>query len=359
MDNNYWIDQFSRGKERLIKTLGELTDGGIIERIEHVGATSVPGLPGRPSVDIAMSVWPFPLEESALHSLATLGYELDPDFSAAPEQRFRHSSDAFRLHIVEVGSALWTDYILVRDYLRHNEAAREALLVRKQGWDGNTESIEYRDTKRQWFDQILGDAHLLWIERERFSQIHFVAEELRDFLSPWHISGGWALDMLLGRVTRVHHDVDVELSRSDQLILQKYLMERGWKLLTPFEGRLQPWPMHMRLEMPRHQVHAHRSAAFIDFLLTDRQGGIWRYRREPAIIREIGRIELRSDDGIPFLAPELVLLFKSKTTSGKVRSKDWVDFEGAYTMLEPERKAWLRWALIATDPSHPWIERLK
>lgn len=67
---------------------------------------------------------------------------------------------------------------------------------------------------------------------------------------------------------------------------------------------------------------------------------------------------MRSNEGIPFLAPELVLLFKSKTTSGKKRGKDKADFEKVYFKLEPKPKAWLRWALTATDPSHPWIERL-
>ncbi len=82
----------------------------------------------------------------------------------------------------------------------------------------------------------------------------------------------------------------------------------------------------------------------------------WRQPLEGTVCQ--ARIELRSAEGIPFLTPEPVLLFKSKNTSGKERSKDQADFEEAYTRLEPERKAWLRWALIATDPSHPWIERL-
>jgi hypothetical protein len=69
-------------------------------------------------------------------------------------------------------------------------------------------------------------------------------------------------------------------------------------------------------------------------------------------------VGLESTQGIPFLAPELVLLFKSKNTSGKERSKDQTDFERTCTRLEPERRAWLRWALTAVDPSHEWIERL-
>ena len=48
-DDNHWKEQYAREHERLIAALGEITDGGIVERMEHVGATSVPGLPGQPS----------------------------------------------------------------------------------------------------------------------------------------------------------------------------------------------------------------------------------------------------------------------------------------------------------------------
>jgi GrpB-like predicted nucleotidyltransferase (UPF0157 family) len=357
-DDNHWKEQFAREHERLIAVLGGITDGGIVEQMEHVGATSVPGLLGQPCVDIALAAWPFPLEESVLQSLVSLGYELDPDFAGALEQRFRYSGAAFRLYVVEAGSPSWMDYILIREYLRHDEAARQALSARKQEWDSGIEPTGYREAKRQWLDQLLVDAHRSWIEHERFAPLHRVAEELRNFQYPWHICGGWALDVFLGRVTRVHLDVDVEVSRADQLVLQQHMTERGWKLLAPFEERLQPWPMHMRLELPRHQVHAHRRGAFIDFLLTDLDGGVWRYRREASIIRDMSRVGLLSPEGIPFLAPELVLLFKSKNTSGKERSKDKTDFEEVYLRMEPERRIWLRWALLAVDPSHPWIERL-
>ncbi|HZU67737.1 MAG TPA: GrpB family protein [Ktedonobacteraceae bacterium] len=355
---NHWKDHYASERERLIAALGTIPDGGIIEQIEHVGATSIPGLFRQPCVDIALAVWPFPLEASAREALASLGYELDPGFASAPEQRFRHASGMFRLYLIEPGSPLWTDYILVSEYLRHDEAARQTLSARKQAWVGDIESGDYHETKRHWFDQMLDDAHQLWIEREGFSPLQRVADEMRDYPHSWYICGGWALDLFLGQVTRVHQDVDVVISRADQLALQQYLLERGWKLVTPFEERLHPWPVHMRLELPRHQVHAHRNGAFMDFLLTNLDGEVWRFRREPFIIRHMSRAALRSDGGIPFLAPELVLLFKSKNTTGKDRGKDQSDFAKICTLLEPERRAWLRWALIATNPSHAWIEQL-
>lgn len=355
---NDWEALFAQECKRLIEALREIPDGGIVEQIQHIGATSVPGLFGQPCVDMALAVWPFPLDEQAQQMLASLGYELDPDFAGAPEQRFRHISRAFCLYVVEAGSPLWMDYVAVREHLRYDEAARQVLSARKQSWNSATESLEYREVKREWFNKLLADARRSWGEREGFAPLRMVAEELRDYPCQWHFSGGWALDLFLGRVTRVHHDVDVEISRTDQLVLQQYMMARNWKFVTPFEGRLQAWPVHMRLEMPRYQVHAHRSGRFIEFLFANLDGGVWRFRREPTIIRDIGRATFRSDDGIPYIAPELVLLFKSKYTGSKERAKDQVDFQTIYPELEPERRAWLRWALTTCEPGHPWLERL-
>jgi GrpB-like predicted nucleotidyltransferase (UPF0157 family) len=354
-----WRELYAQERSRFIEALGMIADGGIVEHVEHVGATSVPGLLGQPYIDIAIAVWPFPLEEPDRRAIESLGYEFDPDFSRAQEQRFRRSDTPYRLYVAEAGSALWADFVLVRDYLGHNEAARLALSARKEEWGDNTDSPGYHEAKEQWFDQLAGDAQQLWIEGEQFRPVQRVAEELRDMPCSWYICGGWALDVFLGRVSRVHLDVDVIVPRAEQLAMQKHLADRGWSLVTSsLDGRrLEPWPMHMRLEPPRHQIHALRDGAFIDLLLTDLEGA-WHYRREPTIIRDLSRIGLCSADGISYLAPELVLLFKSINTSGRERNNDQRDFEGAYMSLEPERRAWLRWAVTAADPSHPWIERL-
>jgi GrpB-like predicted nucleotidyltransferase (UPF0157 family) len=358
-DDDRWNDLFNQERLRVIGALGMIADGGIVEHIEHVGATSVPGLLGQPYIDTAISAWPFPLEESDRRAIESLGYELDPDSPRAQEQRFRRADSPFRLYVAEAGSALWADYALVRDYLRQDEAAMHALSTRKQEWADNTASPGYQEAKEEWLGQLAEDAHQLWIEREQFGPVQRVADELRDMACPWYICGGWALDLFRSQVSRVHFDVDMIVPRADQLVMQKHLVDRGWSLVTSaLDGpRLKPWPPYMRLEPPRHQAHALRDGAFIDILLTDLDGA-WHYRREPTIIRDLSRIGLRSPEGISFLAPELVLLFKSANTSGRERINDQRDFEGTYASLEPERRAWLRWALTAVDPAHPWIERL-
>ncbi|HEY9529673.1 MAG TPA: GrpB family protein, partial [Anaerolineales bacterium] len=61
-------------RDRLTDALGMVVDGGIVEAIQHIGATSVPGLYGSPCMDIGLAFWPFPLEAGHTSRLNALGY---------------------------------------------------------------------------------------------------------------------------------------------------------------------------------------------------------------------------------------------------------------------------------------------
>ena len=344
-----WKEQFETERDRLLQALGWVPEGGTIDSVEHIGATSVPGMKGSACVDIGLAVWPFPLEADAKSRLEALGYQIVNGLvESVRHQRFRHSSGSFQLYLFEPGFPDWYDFLLVSDYLRHNDQVRDEVSTHKSG------SIL---DKTALFAGLLPHAHQWWIEHYGFAPLEAVTNELKEASFPWFVAGGWSLDLFAGCVQRLHHDVDIIIRRDVQFELQAYLLARDWKLVTPFEKRLERWPPHMRLELPRHQVHAHRGNEFIDFLLTDIHG-VWRYRREPRIIRTLEQMSLSSETGIRYLAPELALLFKSKNTSNQERAKDQVDFERALPHLEPERRAWLRWALIATAPDHPWISQL-
>jgi GrpB-like predicted nucleotidyltransferase (UPF0157 family) len=352
-----WQAQFADEKVRLLRALGGLADSGVVEQIQHIGATNVPGLWASPCIDIGLSVWPFPLTAQHRAALQDLGYKLSVGEESADEQRFRHVSGTFQLFVAEAGTDRWTNYLLLLDYLREADSARQLFSAHKQAHAADPAA--YAQMKAQIFPQLVAAAQAWWVDRQSFEAVESVAAELKDYPGFWAVSSGWALDLYLDRVTRVHHDVDVVVNRAEQLALQQHLSGRGWKFVTPFEGKLEPWPPYMTLELPRHQVHALREEAFIDFQLTPLQQSIWHYRRAPNIVRHLDRAVLRSVGGIPFLAPEVVLLFKSKNTSDKQeRPQDQIDFEAVCSHLEPERRAWLRWALLATSAEHPWIEKL-
>ena len=63
----------------------------------------------------------------------------------------------------------------------------------------------------------------------------------------------------------------------------------------------------------------------------------------------------RTDDGIPYARPEIVLLFKAKHSD---RPKDEADLAAVLPRLEPARRRWLAEALALVHPGHPWLERI-
>lgn len=188
------------------------------------------------------------------------------------------------------------------------------------------------------------------------SEIRRVADVLRELRAPWAVAGGWALDLALGRVTRPHADVDVAVFRGDQHELRAALP--GWRFAVAVGGVLRPWERGVRLELPVHEVHARPPAGArgpaLEFLLNERDGADWAYRRDPGVRLPLARAMRPGPGGIRVLAPEVVLLYKSKGP----RATDEQDFHAARPLLDAEGRAWLRAALQRAAPDHPWAGAL-
>ena len=151
--DNHWREQFAQERTRLLSALGELTEGGIVDQLQHIGATSVPGLLAWPCVDIGLVIWPFPLEPLRRAALESLGYERISGDEGAPGQRFGHVTGAFQLFFCAAGSELWIDYRLICDYVRHHEAAQRSYSIDKHAWveHAGAQSAEHQTAKTQYF----------------------------------------------------------------------------------------------------------------------------------------------------------------------------------------------------------------
>ncbi|MBI1742853.1 hypothetical protein HYR54_07260 [Candidatus Acetothermia bacterium] len=175
---------------------------------------------------------------------------------------------------------------------------------------------------------------------------------MADFKKPWFVAGGWAIDLYLGRVTRVHKDIEISILRSDQLALQKYL--KTWelkKVIPKTGGRMELWVEREFLELPIHEIHGYRAnddPSHLEILLNESSGEHWKFRRNPAITRPVSQLGLRSGIGVPILSPEIVLLYKAK----EPRLDDEVDFQNVFAALDDERRVWLRQAIEVCYPGH-------
>jgi hypothetical protein len=92
----------------------------------------------------------------------------------------------------------------------------------------------------------------------------------------------------------------------------------------------------------------------LEFLLNESFGETWVFRRDDRIVLPLAVIGMQTESGVPFLVPEVVLLYKAKSST----SKDVADFELVSPRLDAEQREWLRRALEVCHPDHPWIARL-
>jgi len=164
---------------------------------------------------------------------------------------------------------------------------------------------------------------------------------------PRAVAGGWALDLFLGRQTREHADLDLAIWRADQEDLRAALAG-DWMCELADHGTLRPWHADEWLSLPIHEIRTRPVSGAhppLELLLNERDDTAWIYRRNPQVRRELDRAILVRDT-IPFLAPEIVLLYKSKAP----RPTDEVDVRVAMPALTTEQREWLRLAIELVSP---------
>jgi hypothetical protein len=202
-----------------------------------------------------------------------------------------------------------------------------------------------------------------------------------EFPGPWWVAAGWAIELHVGSATRPgyaegsaafansvparatkgaghrgivrgHGDVDILVLRDDQEAIRRQLP--GWDVQIAHGGRLEPWAEGARIELPRSGLWARSDPDGpwqLQFLLAERDGETWWFRRDPRIRVPLGEIGLRSSGGVPYLRPEVTLLFKSKDP----RERDETDFAAVLPLLDAAARSRLAEWL---PPDHPWRNRI-
>ena len=173
---------------------------------------------------------------------------------------------------------------------------------------------------------------------------------------PWWIAGGWALDIFLGKVTRPHKDLDVGIFRKDAAIVVAALT--GWDFFEAKDGVL---TQLVEGNIPRTEVNSlwckrvNTAQWELELMLDASHGESWAFRRDARITRALSQAIRRNADGIPYLAPEIQLLYKARAT----RAQDQADFDQVVPHLNRAEKTWLRESLRRMDPQHTWISVLE
>ena len=190
-----------------------------------------------------------------------------------------------------------------------------------------------------------------------FSPVLSIHRLMADYPHLWGFCGGWAIDLVVERQTRPHKDVDIAVLRRDQRALYDYLSTRGWRLETAHEGTLTPWD-GVPLDLPTHTLWCRRpqhEPDFLEVLFNEDDGTHLCFRRDLSIRLPLDDAFLRTPDGLPILAPEIVLLYKAKYSH---EANHKADFANALPHLDARQRAWLGAALSTLYEAHDWAKTL-
>jgi len=193
--------------------------------------------------------------------------------------------------------------------------------------------------------------------------------------------GGYAIELFLNRELRTHGDIDVSVYWDERDFIIDYMKNDGWKVYEMCGNGVahQIIGTDNQLKLKRNIFCIRDSCTlvniepksekdmyiidfdhsgqtrfdFIEFLFNSKTGADFCYARDTEITRPLV-IAKRFNNGIPYLAPEIVLLYKSTDI---MREGYQLDFETAIDEMSKEQKSWLKNALIKTNPfGHPWVE---
>jgi hypothetical protein len=180
-----------------------------------------------------------------------------------------------------------------------------------------------------------------------------VAERLAGVDVPCCVAAGWALDLFRGETSRDHDDLEIAVPAAGFGLIRTALA--GFDFDVVGAGRR--WPLDSAAFEVTYQTWVREPGTGVyrlDIFREPHDAGTWIYRRDDSIRRPYQQIIMTSPEGVPYLAPEIVLLFKAKHD----RAKDQSDFVGVLPLLDPVRRAWLAAALGRVHPGHRWIGAL-
>ncbi|GAB2820656.1 GrpB family protein [Lentzea nigeriaca] len=139
----------------------------VVDGVEHVGSTAVPGLAAKPIVDLMVSV----TDLDAVVAQASELLEADgwayvrPELDGRPWRRFFVKPDASgqrreaHLHLILAGHPRWTDQIRFRDALRNNARLAQAYedLKRRLAAENGNDREAYTEGKAAFVASVLAE----------------------------------------------------------------------------------------------------------------------------------------------------------------------------------------------------------
>jgi GrpB-like predicted nucleotidyltransferase (UPF0157 family) len=151
-----WPSFFTQLKQRIQEALKD-----DVLLLEHVGSTSVPGLPAKPIIDIVLAVADSSDEAAYVERLEQRGFKLrirEPDWYE--HRLFKFSDPKANLHVFSDGCEEIDQMLLFRDWLRNHADDRSLYEEKKRELAGRIWKYtqNYADAKSEVVQEILARA---------------------------------------------------------------------------------------------------------------------------------------------------------------------------------------------------------
>lgn len=153
-----WAEAFETQRAAIEGVLA----GSLVARIEHIGSTSVPGLPAKPIIDMLALIEDYDAFAPALLELERLRWMISPEPGDADRRKWSVcfptvERRTHHLHVVEHDSTAWRDWLLFRDYLRAHfeEATRYGELKKELATANRSDRHAYRSGKAPLIGELM------------------------------------------------------------------------------------------------------------------------------------------------------------------------------------------------------------
>jgi aminoglycoside-2''-adenylyltransferase len=181
-----------------------------------------------------------------------------------------------------------------------------------------------------------------------------VAQHLAGITTRWCVAAGWALDLFRGTQTREHGDIEIAIPAANFPEIRDRF--RGYAFDAVGSGRIWEEAAPDVLAATHQTWLRDRGTGnyLLDVFREPHDGGSWICRHDETIRLPYSQIIRHTPGGIPYLAPELVLLFKAK----HARPKDQADFDETIPYMTPAQRQTLAGLLARAHPEHHWLANL-
>lgn len=134
----------------------------LVRPVEHIGSTSVAGLPAKPIIDMLAVVVSYDALERSFPALIDVGWVAAPEPDDVEQRKWSWCSPSVarrthHLHVVEECSKGWPTWLVILDHLRTNADDREAYAVIKHRLSvaDDVDRARYRAGKAPFIASVL------------------------------------------------------------------------------------------------------------------------------------------------------------------------------------------------------------